>query len=139
MMYDMTKKYFHHLLDWIHLVLVVKVREGVQQVSEVLEINFKSIFGQKLGRNDVYLMDSTQSSLLMSVRGPSLSLDFLPRILKVSFNSEVRNFIRTCKIFNKGYILHGHKRIPLEVPFHLYEFKEQDLFFGLNVTLYYII
>ena len=38
MMYDMTKKYFHHLLDGIHLVLVVDVREGVQHVPEVLEI-----------------------------------------------------------------------------------------------------
>ena len=38
MMYDMTKKYFHHLLDGIHLVLVVDVREGVQHVPKVLQI-----------------------------------------------------------------------------------------------------
>ena len=37
-MYDMTKKYFHHLLDGLHLVLIVVVREGVQHVSEALEI-----------------------------------------------------------------------------------------------------
>ena len=35
MMYDMTKKNFHQLLDGLHLVLVVDVREGVQHVSEV--------------------------------------------------------------------------------------------------------
>ena len=34
----MTKKYFHQLLDGLHLVLVVDVREGVQHVSEVLKI-----------------------------------------------------------------------------------------------------
>ena len=33
MMYDMTKKYFHQLLDELHLVLVVEVRKGVQHVS----------------------------------------------------------------------------------------------------------
>ena len=32
-MYDMTKKYFHQLLDELHLVLVVEVRKGVQHVS----------------------------------------------------------------------------------------------------------
>ena len=29
MLYDMTKKYFHQLLDKLHLVLVVDVHEGV--------------------------------------------------------------------------------------------------------------
>ena len=38
MMYKMTKKDFHQLLDGLHLVLVVDVREGVQHVSEVLKI-----------------------------------------------------------------------------------------------------
>ena len=38
MMYDMTKKYFYQLLDGLHLVLVVDVREVVQHVSEVLKI-----------------------------------------------------------------------------------------------------
>ena len=37
-MFDMTKKYFHQLLDGLPLVLVVDVREGVQHVPEVLEI-----------------------------------------------------------------------------------------------------
>ena len=35
MMYDMTKKNFHQLLDGLYLVLVVDVCEGVQHVSEV--------------------------------------------------------------------------------------------------------
>ena len=38
MMYGMTKKYFHKLLDGLPPVLVVDVREGVQHVPEVLEI-----------------------------------------------------------------------------------------------------
>ena len=38
MMYDMTKKYFHQLLDGLRLVLVVDVRVGVQHVPEVLKI-----------------------------------------------------------------------------------------------------
>ena len=50
MMYDMTKIYFHHLLDWLHLVLVVDVRKGVQHVPKVF---FKSISRQKLARNNV--------------------------------------------------------------------------------------
>ena len=39
-MYNMTKKYFHQLLDGLHLELVVDVREGVhvQHVSEELLI-----------------------------------------------------------------------------------------------------
>ena len=32
------KKYFHQLLDGLHIVLVVDDREGVLHVSEVLEI-----------------------------------------------------------------------------------------------------
>ena len=40
MMYGMTKKYFHKLLDGLPPVLVVDVREGVQHVPEVLEIIF---------------------------------------------------------------------------------------------------
>ena len=50
MMYNMTIKYFHQILDGLHPVLVVDVREGVQHVpktsregvhhvSEVLKIN----------------------------------------------------------------------------------------------------
>ena len=35
-MYNMTKKYIHQLLDG--LVLVVDVPEGVQHVSEALEV-----------------------------------------------------------------------------------------------------
>ena len=38
MMYNMIKKYFHRLLDGLHLVLVVDVREGVQHISGALEI-----------------------------------------------------------------------------------------------------
>ena len=38
LMYNMTKKYFHKLLDGLHLVLIVNVREGVQHVSEELKI-----------------------------------------------------------------------------------------------------
>ena len=36
-MYEMTKKYFHHLRDWLHLVLVVDVIEGVQHIPKVLK------------------------------------------------------------------------------------------------------
>ena len=38
MMYNITKKYFHQLLDGLNLVLLVDVREGDQHVPEVLEI-----------------------------------------------------------------------------------------------------
>ena len=38
MMNDITKKYFHQLLDGLHLVLVVDVREGVQHVPYELII-----------------------------------------------------------------------------------------------------
>ena len=38
MMYDMTKKYFHQLLDGLHLVLIVDDGEGVQHIPEVLKI-----------------------------------------------------------------------------------------------------
>ena len=34
----MTNKYFHQLLDGLHLALVVKVRQGVQHVSKVPKI-----------------------------------------------------------------------------------------------------
>ena len=51
MMYDITKIYISQLLHGLHLVFGVDVREGVQNVSEVLKI-IHSIC-QKLGRNDV--------------------------------------------------------------------------------------
>ena len=54
-MYDMTKKYFHQLLDGLHLVLVVDVHAGVAdnlgkavlQLVKCYRKNFKGL-AQKL-------------------------------------------------------------------------------------------
>ena len=37
MMYDMKKKYFHQLLDGLHLVLVVDVHEGADDDKNILQ------------------------------------------------------------------------------------------------------
>ena len=37
MMYDMKKKYFHQLLDGLHLVLVVDVHEGADDDKKILQ------------------------------------------------------------------------------------------------------
>ena len=36
-MFDMTKIYFHKLLDWLHLVLVVDVHKGADETKKILE------------------------------------------------------------------------------------------------------
>ena len=38
MMYDMTKKYFHQLLDGLHLVLVVDVHEGADEEKNLEKV-----------------------------------------------------------------------------------------------------
>ena len=69
MMYNMIKKYFHRLLDRLHLVVVVNNREGVQHVPEMLKIilNLFSVKNYVEMMYDMkekiifiyYLMDST--------------------------------------------------------------------------------
>ena len=66
---ERDKKYFHLLLDRLHLVVVVNVREGVQHVPEVLKIilNLFSVKNYVEMMYDMkekiifiyYLMDST--------------------------------------------------------------------------------
>ena len=61
-MYCMTNKYCHLLLDGLHLVLVVDVREGVQHVSEVLKIILIRFLAKKTNdvRHDKNVFSSTR-------------------------------------------------------------------------------
>ena len=48
-MYDMTKKYFHQLLDGLHLVLVFDVYEGVDNEKKSWKSSFavrKMLYGR---------------------------------------------------------------------------------------------
>ena len=82
-MYDMTKKYFHHLLDGLHLVLVVDVCESVQHVPKVLKIisnrflvkNYDEMMYDMTKKYFHHLLDGLHLVLLStSVRVSNMSL-----------------------------------------------------------------
>ena len=84
-MYNMIKKYFHRLLDGLHLVLVVNVREGVQHISGALEI----ILNQFPVKNKLKWCTSWQKKYFHQL------LDGLHLVLVVDVHEGVDNKIKT--------------------------------------------